>query len=318
MKRLFVIIALVTQFHLALSEENQNPFTIALGLIEMARYQAAISVLAPIAKSPSTDNVVRGRAWTLLGFAYKEGGEFQQARRCYEEALRVFEGGAALDADRAATLDYLGSLEEVTGNLPDAQRFLMKALEINQRLQDHARLSTVFIHLAGVEIERKRYREAKRYLQSAEEQEVGVVDLKKELAAELYETQGWLASARGKKLEAVEKYKKTLEAVRDRYGNQHPLTGWSYLLLGKAFADDGDAQTGIENVREGMTILENTAGTGDLRYLAGEVLYAKLLARQGEQAESERLASSAQQAIDSKLKKQCLNCTVSAWSFQQK
>jgi tetratricopeptide (TPR) repeat protein len=319
MKRLIFIIALVTQFHLGLSEDNQNnPFLVARGLIEEGKYEAAISVLTPVTRSPTADNAIRGRALTIIGFAYKEDGQFQEARRCYEEALRIFDADAALDADRGATLDYLGNLEQVAGNLLDAQRLYTKALEIDQRFQDHTRIFTVFIHLAEDSIEQKHYKAAKKYLQSAAQQQDMMMSAKKESLADLYETQGWLASVTGKKGEAVEDYKRSVEACRDQYGNQHPLTGWTYLLLGKAFAEDGKVEDGMKSVREGIAILEETAGTSDLRYLLGQVLYSKLLALSGAQTESAQLASAAQQAIDNKLKHQCVNCTVSAWSFQQK
>lgn len=121
-----------------------------------------------------------------------------------------------------------------------------------------------------------------------------------------------------KKREAVEAYKRSLEACEHQFGNQHPVTGWAYLLLGKVIAEDGNVEQGMKSIRDGLAILEATAGTQDLRYLAGEIAYSKLLDRSGAHAESARLAMEAKQEIESRVRSQCSNCTVSVWSFQQK
>jgi Tetratricopeptide repeat len=73
--------------------------------------------------------------------------------------------------------------------------------------------------------------------------------------ADVYGTRGWLASATGKNGEAVEAYKRSLDACKRQFGNQHPLTGWAYLLLGKALAEDGNVEGGMKSVRGGLAIL---------------------------------------------------------------
>ena len=319
MKRFIMIVALATQFQLAFCEDNPNQVVAsALSLIERGKYENAISMLSPIAESRSADNVARGRAWTVLGFAYKQNGQFEQARRCYEEALSIFDEAAIFVTDRAAALDYFGNLEVDMGNLADGQKLFLEALQIDEKFQDHLRLSTVYTHLAGVAILQKHYKDAKKNLESAEQEANSVADLKERLFADLYGTRGWLASSTGKKQAAVENYKRSLEACEHQFGHQHPLTGWSYLLLGKAIADDGNVEDGMKNIRDGLAILETTAGTQDLRYLAGEIAYSKLLDRSGAHAESARLATEAKQEIDSRIRSQCSNCTVSVWSFQGK
>src|ERR1700757_2962207 len=152
MKRLIlIVVALICQCCLASSEDNRSdPVAIALGLLEKGKYENAITVLTPVAESASADNPTRGRAWTVMGFAYMESGQFQQARHCYEQALGLFGPGAEFDADRAAALDYFGNLETDLGDQPGAERLLKQSLQIEQRLRDHARLSSVFTHLAGV------------------------------------------------------------------------------------------------------------------------------------------------------------------------
>jgi tetratricopeptide (TPR) repeat protein len=318
MKRFIIIIALATHFHFALGEEGpNNPITTAFNLIEKGRYDTAISMLTPVTESPSTANVDRGRALTVLGFAYKENSQFQQARHCYEQALSIFAASADFDADRAATLDYFGDLEAELGSLPNAQLFFTKALEIDERLQNHFRTSTVFINLAEISIKQKRYKDAKKYLESATQQAILVADPKPHLLADLYGTKGWLASETKQKEAAIEDFRQSLKASIDQFGSQHPITGWTYLLLGKAIADKGDLEQGMKNIRDGLAILESTAGTNDLKYLVGELVYSELLDRTGAHAESARIAAVAKPALAAKLQSQCANCTVSAWGMQK-
>lgn len=316
MKRFIMFIALVFQCSLASAESSDNdPAATVLDLIAKGKYDAAISMLTPITESSSVNTAVRGRAWTLLGFAYKEAGQFQKARRCYEQALSTFGDDPAADTDRAATFDNFGSLQEELGNLPDAQTLLMKAAEIGERIQDHFRVATVFTEMAGIGIEQKHYKVAKKYLQTAVHEEGLVHGAKMNLVANLYATKGWLESVTGNKIEAVWDYKESLEACKGQFGKQHPLTGWSTLQLGKAYAEEGELDDGIRNIRDGLAILEASAGKSDLRYLVGVVLYAEVLDRTGAHAESVKLGSAARQELDSRLKNQCAGCTISSWSL---
>jgi tetratricopeptide (TPR) repeat protein len=318
MKRFIMFIALVFQCSLAPAESSGNdPVATGLDLIAKGKYDAAISTLTPITESSSVDSLVRGRAWTLLGFAYKEAGQFQKARRCYEQALSTFGDNPAADGDRAATFDNFGSLQEELGNLADAQNFLAKAAEIGERIQDHFRVATVLTEMAGIGIEQKHYKVAKKDLQTAVHEASQVHGAKMNLIANLYATKGWLESVTGNKIDAAWDYRESLEACKRQYGDQHPLTGWSYLQLGKAFAEEGNLEDGIKEIRDGLAILEASAGKSDLRYLVGEVVYAEVLDRTGAHAESVKLGSAARQALDSRLKNQCASCTISSWSLHQ-
>ena len=318
MKRFVMIIALATQFHLACSESApDNPISVSFALVEKGQYESAISILKPVVGSASASVIDRGRALTVLGFAYKEAGKYEESRHCYEQALSIFGASADFDGDRAATLDYFGDLEAEINSLPDAQQLFTKALEIDERMQNHFRSSTVLINLAEISIKQKRYKDAKKYLQTATEQAGQVSGPKPHLLADLYCTKGWLASVTKQKDEAIEDFTQSLKVSLEQYGSQHPITGWTYLLLGKAIADKGDLEQGMKNIRDGLAILGSTTGTSDLKYLVGEVVYSQLLDRTGAHAESERIGAAAKQALAAKLQSQCSNCTVSAWGVEK-
>jgi tetratricopeptide (TPR) repeat protein len=258
----------------------------------------------------------RSRIQTMLGFAYKQGGQFALARQCYEKALTNVGNTAASDPDRATILDYFGSLETDTGNLTSAENLFLQALEIDKRLADHGRLTSLYSHLARLEIEKRQFKEARRHVDLAmrEREEAGASQTG--LLADLYVTRGWLDSVNNHHHEAVDDYSQALAACRMSYGEAHPLVGWSYLLLGRAQGDSGDLKEGLDSMGKGLAILKNTVGTNDARYLVGEMAYSKLLDRSGRHEEAQRLSAEAEHSLPEALKPHCRDCSTSVWSLR--
>ena len=139
---------------------------------------------------------------------------------------------------------------------------------------------------------------------------------KTDLLADLYVTRGWLASVNNHHIEAVDDYSQALAACRQRYGEDHPLVGWSYLLLGKARGENGDLNEGLDAMVRGLSILKKTVGPTDARYLIGEVAYSKLLDRTGRHEEAQRLSAEAEHSLQETLKPQCRDCSTSVWSLR--
>src|ERR1700759_1656778 len=123
---------------------SADSFAHALDLIQKGQSASAIEILRPLADKESHSSVERARIQTLLGFAYKQGGQFSIARQCYEKALTNLGDAAAFDPDRATILDYFATLETDTGNLSSAQKLFLQALGIDKRLVDHERLTALY------------------------------------------------------------------------------------------------------------------------------------------------------------------------------
>jgi tetratricopeptide (TPR) repeat protein len=295
---------------------SADAFAHALNLIQKGQSARAIEILRPLADMESQASPERARIQTMLGFAYKQGGQFALARQCYERALTNLGKSAQLDADRATILDYFASLETDAGNISSAQDLFLQALKIDKRLMDHERLTDLYTHLAGLEIEKRRFKEAQRDLNLAMREQQQVGRSQTELLAELYVTKGWLANVSNHHHEAVDDYSQALAACETSYGEHHPLVGWSYLLLGNAQGESGDLSEGLDAMGKGLAILKNTVGTNDVRFLIGEMSYSKLLDRSGRHGEAQRLSAEAEHSLPEELKAHCRDCSTSVWSLR--
>lgn len=295
---------------------SADAFAHALNLIQKGQSASAVEILRPLADMESQASPKRARIQTMLGFAYKQGGQYALARQCYERALTNLGKTAASDPDRATILDYFGSLETDTGNTSSAESLFLQALEIDKRLMDHERLTTLYTHLAGLEIEKRQFKEAQRHLDLAMREQQQAGKSQTELLADLYVTKGWLANENNHHHEAIDDYSQALAFCEKSYGEHHPLVGWSYLLLGRAQGESGDLSEGLEAMGKGLSILKNTVGTNDVRYLIGEMAYSKLLDRSGRHGEAQRLSAEAEHSLPEAFKAHCRDCSTSVWSLR--
>jgi hypothetical protein len=181
---------------------------------------------------------------------------------------------------------------------------------------DHERLTTLYTHLAGLEIVKRQFKEARRHLEVATREQQQVGKSESALLADLYVTKGWLADENHHHREAVDDYSLALAACEKSYGETHPVVGWSYLLLGKAQGESGNLSEGLDAMGKGLSILKKTVGTNDVRYLIGEIAYSKLLDLSGRHGEAERLSADAEHSLPEGLKTHCRDCSTSVWSLR--
>jgi tetratricopeptide (TPR) repeat protein len=290
----------------------------AAALIEQGHYAEAIASLKTIEQSSSLSDHERGRAETLLGMAYKDTGHVLEAEQSYEMALTALAHDGLKSLDYARALSCLGSLKLESGDLESGARALRQAAQVENQLNDHVGLTTVDLHLVSIAINRKHWREAGRYLEAAKAQASLSGPDARALSPDIDGTTGWLASATGHTSEAVSAYTDALEDCKEVYGVQHPLTGWAYLLAGKANAMNDDVASGLADMRAGLAILEDTVGTRNAKYLTGELAYAKVLEQSGMHPEAEQVHAEASRSLVSLHGPECLNCTVSVWSLQNR
>ena len=79
-----------------------------------------------------------------------------------------------------------------------------------------------------------------------------------------------------------------------------------------------DADTDLERGKmcTGLAILRSTIGARNVRYLDGELAYAKVLKQAGMHSEAEKVHADASQSLDRLHRPECLNCAVSVWNLQ--
>jgi tetratricopeptide (TPR) repeat protein len=293
-----------------------DPIDSANALIQQGHYAEAIATLTPIEEFNSVADRERGRAETLSGLANSDIGQLRKAEQLYEKALVTLGRDNRKNSDYASALSLLGRLRINAGDSESGERMLRKAAQIDNQLQDHAALATVYLHLVAGAIGQKHWKAARKYLGSAKTQALLAGPNAEPLSAAVDETAGWLDSVTGHNAEAESAFKDALDVYRILYGTQHQLTGWAYLLVGRSSAANGDVTTALANMHTGLAILKSTIGARNLLYLEGELAYAKVLEQAGMHPEAEQVHTEASQSLASLYHPECLNCTVSVWGLQ--
>jgi tetratricopeptide (TPR) repeat protein len=238
-----------------------------------------------------------------------------QAQSAYEKALDLLSHTPEAAVDHASALDNFARLSLDTGHPDAALRLETDALKEYEGLSNHADIARSCATLASLEINRGHRREGKEYLSRAL-QEAGLASgLDQDFYAAVWSAQGWLALLNKDTTTAISAYSHAIELWRAAHGEQHMLTGWGYMLLGKSYAQAGQNDKALEQMGKGLNILDQAAGSGDPKYLAAQLSYSQVLDQSGEHDEAVRVKNSAQQALKRLSRDACADCTVSAFAL---
>lgn len=283
-------------------------------LERQGQFASALQGLQPLAGSSVLSRIDQGRAWTLLGYAYKETGQFQLAQAAFEKALNALQGDTQHLADLGNALDFFAAFYQTIGQPQAAGKMWSKALDIFQQEKDHRSMAKTYANLAAVALEQKHIRKAKTLFSRAEAEMTS--DLTDDDRAFISDIQGCIDDKTKHTPEAVDDYERALEFWKKGHGDEHPFTGWRYLLLGNAYAANGNLDQAVTTMHHGLTIMDRTAGSQNPRYLSGEIMYARILKKYGKRAEAAQLKAEAIQQLSEIYHSQCIGCTVSTWSLR--
>jgi len=302
---------------IARGQENaQEQYRKAFLQEQQGQYDEAIRGFEPIVASDALTLADKGKAWTLLGYAYRETGQYQKAREAYERSLHIFEGDAEHRVDYANALDCFAGLSRSIGQPEPALRMWSQALDIYKQLNEHRGILKTYANLAGLAMEQNRVRAAKSAIDKAVAETKTTNEFTDDDQALISEVQGWIAGQEGDMEAAIAGAQRTVELRKHSHGECFPLTGWSYLILGRAYTANGQIDEALASIREGLTILEKTEGQNAPRYLAGQILYSRALDKLGMHEEASRVKGSAEKSMRDLLRNQCVGCTLSASSFR--
>jgi tetratricopeptide (TPR) repeat protein len=284
-------------------------------LEQKGRYAEVTEPLAELIRSNALSEREAGRAQLLLGIAYHQQGALAQAQSAYEKTLHILSHNPEGAADHAAALDNFARLSLDTGHPDTALRMETDALKEYEGLSDHANIARSCATLASLEINRGHRREGKEYLSRALQEAALASGLDQNFYAAVWSAQGWLALLNKDTTTAISAYAHAIELWRGAHGEQHMLTGWGYMLLGKSYAQAGQNDKALEQMRKGLNIVDQAVGSNDPKYLAAQISYSQVLDQSGEHDEAVRVKNSAQQALKRLSRDACADCTVSAFAL---
>jgi tetratricopeptide (TPR) repeat protein len=119
-------------------------------------------------------------------------------------------------------------------------------LPLCEKVQDHAAIARSYVTLANLELNRGRRNEGKKYLSRALQEEKSTNNLDEDFFATIASTEEWLAQLDNDKVTAISNYSRAVELWSKRHGDQYPLTGWGYMLLGRSYAQAGQLAIALE------------------------------------------------------------------------
>ncbi len=298
---------------------QEDPHTLlqkAIRLEGQGQFDAAINLGRIITGSGQPNAIELGRAYLTLGVAYREEGKFADAQRAFDQSIRVLKAESKDVTDYASALDNYGGLYNEIGQFQLARAMWQKALELRKQLGDHAAVMITLTDLTGLSLARKRRREASRYWREASDERNLAKDLTADDIIVFLETQGWVELSNGNASAAVESYQHGLELCKQTHGEQHWLTGWDQMLVGKAYAQTGDIGRALDEMRDGLGILAGSLNHDSPKYFGAQIVYAQMLDRSGAHAEAERLRRIAAQASRDFYATQHVGDTVNAAGFR--
>jgi tetratricopeptide (TPR) repeat protein len=275
----------------------------------------AISELQGLLDSKSLDTVSTGKAWNILGLAYDDQGDFSFAQHAFEESLHILEHLPDNIQDYAMALDDFGELYVATGQFEIANKLRTKALGLYEKVGDHGGIARASADLAGTAFSQKKVGTGGKYLERAMKEARLANDLYDDDRAAIASLKGWQAQFDGDLATSVRSYRQSLDLLRKCHGEEHPFTGWGYLLLGEAHAEAGQLTTALGEMRQGIAILDRTLSRQNPRYLVAEIAYSRVLDATGSHSEAAQIEAASGPLLEDIYRKQCAGCTVSAIAF---
>jgi tetratricopeptide (TPR) repeat protein len=208
-------------------------------LEQKGQYAEVVQPVSLLVESKALNERDTGRAQLILGIAYHQQGEWNLAQSAYERALQILSGHQEYAEDRAAVLDNFAQLYLELGFPDTTMRMEGNVLRAYEGLGDRANVARSCITLAGLEINEGHRRKGKDYLQRALREAKVASGLDEDFFAQVSSTQGWLALLGGDTAAAISEYTHAVELWTAAHGEDHMLTGWGYMLLGKSYVQAG-------------------------------------------------------------------------------
>jgi tetratricopeptide (TPR) repeat protein len=275
----------------------------------------AILELQGLVDSKSLDTASTGKAWNILGLAHDDHGDFSLAQHAFEESLHILEHLPDNIQDYAMALDDFGELYVATGQFEIANKLRTKALGLYEKAGDHGGIARASADLAVTAFSQKKVGTGGKYLERAMKEARLANNLYDDDRAAIASLKGWQAQFDGDLATSVTSYRQALDLLKKCHGEEHPFTGWGYLLLGEANAEAGQLTTALVEMRQGIAILDRTLSLQNPRYLVAKIAYSRILDATGSHSEAAQIRAASEPLLKDIYRKQCAGCTVSAIAF---
>jgi tetratricopeptide (TPR) repeat protein len=283
----------------------------AYALEEHGHLAEAVALARPLVESGTLQGAELGRAWSVLGLVYTGQRAFSAAQHAYEQAISLLQPVPERAQDYASAMDNFGSLYRAMGQFEAATNLRLKTLHVYEQIGDHSGIARVCNNLASLALEQRDMKKAGKYLKrSAEEMKIATA-LDDDDVGAIYSMQAEFAGLNGNIQAEIDGYEHAMQVWKRVHSEDHPNTGWGYMLLGRAHADAGRTDEAVKEMQQGLSILDRTLGRASPHYLEAELAYSRLLDETGAHDAAARLRAADEATLKALSQKQCVGCTIS-------
>lgn len=294
------------------------PLAQAAELNEQGRFGATVALLEPELKPDRAagSDAATGAALLLLGTAYEYLGAFGEARRCFEDAIRV------LGADRrqvglyASALDNLGALNVDLGRLDESTALRTKARDLYASIGDHPGVARAACNLALIAALEGHGRRARRLLDEGFDQERLASPASNDDLSSMYSIKSTLESRRGDYRAALAAIQQAIELWERGSHAGSFQTAIGYALRGRVYANLGDYARARGDFQAALGRLRDVMGTSGPLYLKVQVGYAEVLRHAGDRQAAAQMEEPAKAMLNELQRRSCPACTVNVQALR--
>ena len=286
-------------------------------LDEQGRTGEALKILEPLVHDPPVawDQPVRGVACNVLGSIYKNMERYDQARHFYEASIHILSSFPDEQLETASAIDNLGGLEELTGQLDASKALRLRALNLYEKIKNHAGIALASNNLASIALRQHDLSAARRWVRKTFDEIRLTVEMDETNLAAIYTVKGALARSEKSFTEAIEAYQYAAEFLIRAWGPDCSRLGQVYALRGEAYGLAGDYRQAEADFQKALSLLKMNQ-SNSRTYWKVQLAYASMLRAAGSQAKAAHLAQEAKIRLTNLSRAQCDGCTISAESFR--
>lgn len=287
-------------------------------MCEQGDFQAALDQLAPLISNSGAgqnDGDI-GMALNVQGLAYQGLDEYEKSRMAFERALKILQDLPHQQSEYASTLNNLGGLKAELGQLDESRILRLHARKLYASLDDHYALSHVDRDLALVDLGQRNTRAARRELAEAVHEFSRCTGTSEADRAELIQIDALVSFAERNYQRSLNAIEQVIGLWSKQYGDSYYVLGNAYVLRGRARAALGDFESAKSDVELALKILSDNRKQNSIPYAMAEMVYAKLLRREGMQDRAARMEKEAQLQMEQIRNRRSIAGTISVQSLR--
>ncbi len=263
------------------------------------------------------DSLRVGRLWAKLASDYEDEGAYVQAEDAYNRALKLFASSSAGAAEYAITLDNLGSMYVLKGELNAAAECRKRAMALREPTGDKLEIARGWAHLAEISLARHRSKEAEAEASKAYEQMAAVNDPVAEDFVSALITLTYASSFNQEHVEALGYGSAALSRARMAFAADSLQVGGAQVAIGYAEWKAGKKGDADRDMRAGVEALRSWTTSGHPYVLAALRQYSAFLEQTHRKREAKQVAEEEKQ-LELAPAAGCNDCTVSVYGLRAK